>query len=97
MSKRITTPREPVALVPIFVSQLTSLHVLGIDARRFREAFSKHPNASRVGKLLVVDVADARDALRALRIDGADNDSTPEDEPRDVDAVLAQLGRRRIA
>ena len=91
---------EAPPVTPVAVSQLTSLAVLGIDERRFRETFGKHPKASRVGKLLVIDVADARDALRSMRgapTCDASTESADDDGPRDVDEVLARPGRRRIA
>lgn len=103
MSKRNTKPREPVQLAPIAVSQLTCLAVLGIDERRFRETFGDHPKATRVGKLLVLDVADVRDALRSMRSTETANDAAPsaevepDDGPRDVDDVLARLGRQRAS
>lgn len=101
MQKRALKAREPLSLAPVTVSQLTSLAVLGIDERRFRETFGKHPNASRVGKLLVLDVSDARAALRSMRAATAPAEPAPEysddDGPADADEVLARLGRRCIA
>lgn len=95
MPKRPLKAREPVSLAPAFVSQLTSLAVLGIDERRFRETFGKHPSAARVGKLVVVSVDVARDVLCAKATELPTDSEPDDDEPRDVDDVLARLGRRR--
>ncbi len=97
---RTMKPRLALAVTPACVSQATSAAVLGIDERRFRELFGKHPGAVRVGKLVVIELHEALDALRALRSSAVNVEAEPDDEeddgPSDVDGVLAAIGRRRV-
>lgn len=56
---------------PVAVTQVTSEAVLGIPARRFREWVNgRRVRHTRVGKLVVVSIADALAALRAEQVAG---------------------------
>jgi hypothetical protein len=100
-------PRDPVATMPVTVTQLTCMPILGIDARRFLDfvASSKVPHA-KIGRLRVVDVVVMREHLaRASSVaadapgDQVDDDDLDEDDaaPETPDGVLARIGRRRTA
>ena len=105
--RRKLRPREPVSAMPSFVSQLTSLPLLGIDDRRYRELLVDHPEVprTRIGKLVLVELDAMRELLRRLAVEapsgnaeaepaGEDDDDRRLDSP---DAVLAAIGRRRAS
>jgi hypothetical protein len=74
---------------------------LGIDPRRFLEVLVPHcANVATVGKLRVVSIEDADEALRSLAKSSAESAATEDadaDEDLTTDQFLAKLGRRRIA
>lgn len=99
---RKVRPRPAVALRASFVSQETSLQLLGVDARRYLDLVVPLCKGAVVslGKLRLVPLDDAEAALRGL----ASNDSTSSEvddddvrvgQPETVDAVLAAIGRVR--
>lgn len=101
-TRRPRRPRPPVITHPILVTQLNSLAVAGIDARRFLELIRERqiPHGQH-GKLRFVDVDLLRETLLDSSVapngsdDGADLASVEEDDdPRDVDDVLGVIGRR---
>jgi hypothetical protein len=94
--------RPPVVTQPILVTQLNSLSLVGIDARRFLELVrDREIPHGRAGKLVLVDVNLLRDVLldSSIAPDGGDDDGEVAgvdegDDPRDVDDVLGVIGRR---
>jgi hypothetical protein len=92
-----------VALRASFVSQETSLQLLGVDSRRYLELVVPLCKGAVVslGKLRLVPLDDAEAALRRLAAnDGASGEEGCDEErdggqPETVDAVLAALGRVR--
>lgn len=98
-------PRKPATVAAVLVSQLTSLEIAGIDADRFL-AFVRDQNVRRakVGKLVLVELADLLEAVRKVADAGAeqpDDAHPPErveaDQPGSADDFLARLGMRRSA
>ncbi len=93
-------PRPPVVVAPLLVSQLNSLAVAGIDARRFLELVRDCKLAhGRRGKLVFVSAEVLREALAGTT--AAEKDATVDDvddvtgdDPRSVDDVLRLIGRR---
>jgi hypothetical protein len=93
-------PRPPVIVGAAMVSQLNSLPLLGVDPRRFLDLVV--PACCQVvplGRLRIVSLDDAIEALRSLANDGA---KTAEEgrrcdalQPETVDQVLAALGMER--
>lgn len=101
-TKRKMRPRDPVASVPTSISQLTSLVNAGIDARRFLEFVRTHKiPATKVGKLVVVDAGDLRQALRdaaLVHVEELTPDTTSEDDDDNLlsaDDVLRKIGHHR--
>jgi hypothetical protein len=104
-------PRQPVAVAAAYVSQLTCLQLLGIDARRYLETVVPRCKGDVVplGKLRLVplDVAVLRlrelaasddDEHRGVAADASEVDVEAEDDqPTSVDAVLRRLGKERVA
>lgn len=95
-------PRASIVTRPVMVTQLNSLPLVGIDARRFLELVRQRqiPHG-RSGKLVFVDVDVLRDVLldSSVAPDGGDDDGEvadvgEDDDPRDVDDVLGVIGRR---
>jgi hypothetical protein len=100
--KRELRPRAPVVVRPTHVSQLTCEAVLGIDPRRYLEVLVPHcAHVATVGKLRIISLEDAEEALRALSKSSAEpaaTDNAVEDEgPATADEFLSRLGRRRTA
>jgi hypothetical protein len=102
--KRAVKPRAPVVVRPAHVSQLNCEAILGIDPRRFLELLvPRCAHVSIVGKLRVISVEDADDALRSLATDSSELAATEvdvngdDDEIGTADDVLRRLGRRRTA
>ena len=95
MSQRRLRPRPPVTAAPISISDETSLDLVGLDARRFRELIGAHklPH-TRLGHRVVVRAEVLADLLRRL-----ESVAEVEDRPKlsTVDDVLALVGRRRSA
>lgn len=83
----------PTAPSPLFVSQLTSLPVLGIDARRFLELLRARPDIPRrrVGKLVLVSAGVAREMLDDLPVPTDANGSASA-----IAGVLDALGYQNV-
>jgi hypothetical protein len=102
---RTLRPRAAVAVRPEFVSQLTSLSMLGIQPRLFLERVVPLCGGAvvRLGKLRLVALDTVVDALQKLALSsdaGAPADVVSEDDDDEItsaDAFLARLGRRRTA
>ena len=93
-------PREAVTTSAFFVSQLTCVPLLGIDARRYLDLVREHDlPRTRVGKLVLVEVRVISSLLSHLAVDGDSASTEPtvvvddDDEPTTVDGVLARIGR----
>ena len=89
-------PVTPIA--PVCVSQDTSLHVLGIASRPFREAVIRHaiPHV-RLGRLVLVRVADwlaAMDRMAATTNATASADELDAAPIMSMDEMFARIGRR---
>jgi len=99
LRKRRLTEQESPTVAPVLVTQLTSLAVLGIPGRRFREFIPRRRvRHTRVGKLVVAEIADVLEALRAetpTEVEPANDQDVVESQPETADEVLACLGRRR--
>jgi hypothetical protein len=84
-----------------YVSQLSSLPLLGVDGRRYLDFIvpACRPNVVHVGKLRLVELARAVEALRAMAPDdGTEPGETAADpQPETVDGVLRQLGKQLVA
>jgi hypothetical protein len=100
---RHSKPRPPVVVRPSFVSQDSSLALLGLCARKFLDVLVPRcaRDVVRVGRTVLIPLEVAEGALRALSMGGDSNpDSTASDEnalPTNVDAVLASVGMRQSA
>jgi hypothetical protein len=104
--KRSLKPRATIEPRPLFVSQLTSLSMLGVQPRLFLERVIPLCGGSvvRLGKLRLVALDVVVDALQKLALSNdavvPDDDVVDEDnddEFASADAFLAKLGRRRTA
>jgi len=100
--KRELKVRAPVVVRPSHVSQLNCEATIGIDPRRFLEVLLPHcAHVATVGKLRVVLVEDADEALRELSKSSAEpaavEEAVDDDGPQDADDFLRRLGRRRSA
>lgn len=95
-------PRATAALAvtPVTVTDLTCAAVLGLESRPYRALLVRLdiPHVT-FGQRTIASVTDVLSAIERASIadDPSEHDATPTDEPRDVDAVLARLGRRRMA
>jgi hypothetical protein len=84
---------KPNPPTPVTVSQATSLAVLGVDGRRFRElVHARSIPHGRVGKLVVARVSDVLEALGLDEKPAPANETEPDDAPR-PNRVLASIGR----
>lgn len=95
-------PRAPIVVAAAYVSQLTSAPLLGIDARRFLDVLvpACRPDVIHVGKLRLVELARAVEALRAMATENDDSSTETEhddDQPATADQVLAALGMERVS
>jgi hypothetical protein len=98
MPERRVRPRAPVAVAAAYVSQLTSLQLLGVDPRRYLDVVvpACRPEVAHVGKLRLVELARAVEALRAMAPETDERPATIEDEDRQPETaaeVLAALGK----
>ena len=95
---RTIRPTAPVAVTPCFVSQTTSLAVLGIDPMRYLDHLLPlcRDHIVRVGKLRLLPLHIAVDALRSLA-DSPEVDIAPDgpSQPETADSVLEALGLER--
>jgi len=94
--KRSVKPRAPVAIAPAMVSQLNCEPLLAVDPRRYLDLVLPlcKGHVIPVGKLRLVPLDVAVDALRGLTVYG-DDEAPPADDPRQpetAEAVLAALG-----
>lgn len=89
------TSADPI-VAPVMVSQHTALAVLGVSPRRFRELVLEHRISHvRLGKLVLVAVADWMTAMSRL---ATQLEPTPPESTTTaptVDDFLARLGRVR--
>jgi hypothetical protein len=99
--RRAIRPRPPVTVGAAMVSQLTSLPLLGIDARRYLDHVVPLCGEAvvRLGKLRLVPVDVAVTVLQGLAApqDAATEPDGPNDDeqPRSIDDVLARVGLER--
>ena len=85
-------PERLLQIAPVVVSQETSLQVLGLPPRRFREwVRARRVPHSRVGQLVLVELPVALEALRAER---SEADHEPADELAELRALA---GLRKVA
>ena len=95
--KRPQVTDVPVA--PATVTQDTALPVLGIESRPFREAVHKYGiRHMRLGRLLVVRVADFLEALERIGGQVPNDTEAPADGTpvMSVDEMLARVGHARV-
>lgn len=97
--RRKMRSREPIAMIPILVSDLTCLVVTGMTKRQFREQMARAGLGKRVGKRLIVDAADLRVWLRSVDSSSVAAERCDDElEQLDgADAVLAALGMREVS
>jgi len=97
---RARKPRPPLVVRPSFVSQDTSLALLGLSGRKFLDVLVSRCRGGvvRVGRTVLVPLEVAESELRTLASDAADSGSQggdDEGQPTSVDEVLASVGVRR--
>jgi len=91
----------PVVMRPSFVSQSTTLALLGLCPRKFLEVLVPKCKADviRVGRTVLIPLDVAEATLRTLAMDAVElgDDTVAEDDVQfaSVDAVLASVGARR--
>lgn len=97
-------PRAAIPITPACVTQRTCEATLGLDERRYLDLYRSHPRARRVGRLLVLELADAIEHLRSMPaatptddVDVIDEDDDRDDEITTADDVLRSIGYRRLA
>jgi hypothetical protein len=99
---RPTKPRPPIVVRPSFVSDETTFAVLGITPRKFREqVVPKCERVSRIGHTVAVELEEAERVMRSLAAAGdepaIDLTHEDDDQPTTPDAVLARIGKERVA
>lgn len=94
--KRALKPRATVAAYAAFVSQLTSLLLLGVDPRRYLDLVVPlcRGHVTELGKLRLIPLDVAVEALRSLaNAEPAAPVADTDDEAPTRDAILARIGR----
>lgn len=95
-------PREPIAPMPVLITQINCKAVIGVDERRYLEQVVPlcKGHVASVGKLRAVPVGVVLDVMARLAAsegahvqDSSDDDS--DDAPTTADEVLARLGMKR--
>ena len=98
-------PRQTASLsvAPVTVTDLSSPAVLGLEGRTFRELLVKKkiPH-TRLGQRIIARVDDVLAVLDRLARESAEVEEPSEKpesdrQPETVDAVLAMLGKERVA
>ena len=85
-------------IAPLYCSQKTSLAVLGIEGRRFREMVIRHRiRHARDEHLVIVRLDDWHTAMDRLSVEGQTTDAANDgaDPVMSVDDFLAVAGKRR--
>jgi hypothetical protein len=99
---RAMKPRQPVAVAAVYVSQLTCLPLLGVDARRFLDVLVPKcaGDVVAIGRLRLVPLDVAVSRLRELAAESNEHDDQADDKheelglPTTAAGVFAALGRR---
>ncbi len=99
--RRSLTPSPPLAVAPLIVTDRTCFALVGLTDRQLRDLLAKHPEIPRrvEGHRVLVAAADLVAFVRAVAspdLAALPPPETDDDQPSDVDAVLAKLGRRRV-
>jgi hypothetical protein len=91
--KRALRPRASLTVSAAMVSQLTCLALLGVDARRYLDVVvpACRPDIIYLGKLRLIELARAVEALRSMVVECADGDE--ERQPETANDVFRALGR----